>query len=339
MDNTSFESYKVEDRSYTSFIKREIHNKVSHGCFNPSQIAEIDIIISELTSNLIKHAGSGELLYRLSNDNGISVFEVICIDNGVGMGNVPQMMKDGISTKNTLGQGLGAIRRLSSLFQIYSLEKWGTVAYSKVISQPEQFYKPSKKGLEIRALNIPKTGEQVSGDGFHIKETETNTSIFFGDGLGHGQQAHHAVQQAIESFKNCSEKEPVEILKCIHHDIKKTRGVVGSIAVLDHQNMQWRICGIGNILVRLYSGIVFKNYMSYNGIMGLNIPNSMKNFEAPGENNQYLVMCSDGIRSRWDFARYTALFKYDLTIPAAILYKDFSRRNDDTSVLIGKLTV
>lgn len=339
MDNSFFKSYAIEDRSYTSFIKREIHAAVIQAQFSPARIGEIDIIVSELTSNLIKHAGGGELLYRIANENNRRIFEIICIDNGKGIGNVPHMMKDGVSTTKTLGQGLGAMQRLSNSFQIYSRENWGTISYLKVVSENGKLRSDANNKLELRALNVPKPGEEVSGDGHHVKRTRRYTSIFFGDGLGHGEQAHAAVMQAIESFDKCTETEPVSIIRYIHSCIKKSRGVVASVAVLDHEEKKWKICGVGNIAVRLYSGLMFKNYLSYNGIVGLNIPGTMTDFEAPCENNQHIIMASDGLRSRWDLTKYSALHKYDLIMQTAILYKDFARRTDDTSVLIGKIII
>lgn len=339
MDNTLFKSYAVEDRSYTSFIKREIHTAVSQTKFSPAKIGEIDIIVSELTSNLIKHAGGGELLYRLTCNNDVFVFEVICIDSGKGIENIAHMMKDGVSTTKTLGQGLGALQRLSNLFQIYSREKWGTISYSKVFSDTKKTTRENNCRLTIQALNVPKPGEEVSGDGHYVKKSRQYTSIFFGDGLGHGEQAHLAVTRAIESFQECPETDPASILRYIHDRIRKTRGVVASVAVLDHQHKTWKICGVGNIAVKLYNGLMFKSYLSYNGIIGLNIPGTMKDFELPCENNQHIIMASDGLRSRWDLTKYSTLYKYDLVVQAAILYKDFARRNDDTSILIGKITI
>src|SRR5690606_22184328 len=98
-----------------------------------------------------------------------------------------------------------------------------------------------------------------------------------------------------------------------------------------------RICGVGNISARLYGGIMFKHYTSYNGIIGSNMPKSIKESVIEAEQNQQLIMCSDGIRSRWDLTKYPSILKYDLMLLAASLYKDFNRRTDDSSVFIGKV--
>ncbi|MEO6038600.1 MAG: ATP-binding protein, partial [Saprospiraceae bacterium] len=110
-----FVSHKIEERSYIAFVKKEIQYIVAQANFKPGRAGEIDIIVSELTSNVVKHAGRGELLYQLYWENDVSILELICLDRGPGMNNVPQMMRDGISTTNTLGQGLGAIERLSDV--------------------------------------------------------------------------------------------------------------------------------------------------------------------------------------------------------------------------------
>ncbi|MEJ7644826.1 MAG: ATP-binding protein [Chryseolinea sp.] len=333
-----FTSYIVEERSYVSFIKREIHQKVVAAQFTHKQQGEIDIIISEITSNLIKHAARGEILYRVLPIEGSSpIFEVLCLDKGPGMADPAKMMKDGISTTKTLGNGLGAMERLSNLFQIFTLPKWGTIVYAKVGKPTERIPRKPGFSVEVKTLCVPKLGELVCGDGFSVKQTEDFINIFFGDGLGHGPPAKDAVDQAAKFFQECPETDPVIILRQMHEVAKKTRGLVASVAVLNRTSGQWSLCGLGNILTKLYTGIEYKNYLSYNGAVGLNIPNSMKASTIPAERNQHLIMCSDGLQSRWDLLKYPSVFKYDNTLLAAALYKDFSRGTDDSSSLIAKV--
>jgi len=328
-----FTSYRVDDRSFVAFVKREIHNELLQSHFNKTRIAEADIVLAELTSNLIKHAESGELLARLTNDKERSVLELITIDQGPGIGDIPKMMKDGVSTKSTLGHGLGAIQRLTNVFQIFSLPKWGTVSYSVMQSKEVA---PSGPGFDAKALLVPKPGESVSGDGFVVRKSKDQVRIFVGDGLGHGEHAHEAVVTAQEFFNRCQENDPVEILRLMHDAVRKTRGLVAAIAILNYSDRKWRFCGVGNIITRLYGGMTFKHYMSYNGIVGLNIPKSLNVSEMPAERNQQLIMSSDGLKTGWDFGKYPHIFKSDPMILASALYKDFSRRNDDATVLIGK---
>lgn len=334
----SFTSYQVEERSFVAYVKREIHQEASRRKFSEVETAEIDIIVSEITSNLIKHVGSGELLYRFVGEESESTFEIISIDRGKGM-DTALMVKDGISTSKTLGQGLGAIERLSDAAQFYSIPGWGTICYAMRTSKktPKQLVRKPGIDLDVRALCVNRPRETVCGDGYRVKRTESETKIFFGDGLGHGANAKEAIDRAGEFFMECPLSDPVEIIRLMHANVRRTRGLVATVAVLSRKTNEWAICGVGNTIVRIYSGIQYKNYMSYNGTVGLNLPNSMNATTIPAERNQHLIICSDGIQSRWDLSRYPSIYKYDNTILASAIYKDYTRGNDDSSILIAKV--
>lgn len=337
MDSTPFSTYRIDDRSYISFIKREIHNLVANIGFSSQRGGEVDIIVSELTSNLIKYSNGGELLYRTGIDGGGKFFEVYCLDNGPGIAQVSHMMQDGISSSGTRGEGLGAIRRLSSRFQLYSLPGWGTVAYSRV-------YATEKEPMAVRAaasfnvVNVCSPGESVSGDGYFVKESTGGFTVFLADGLGHGINAWQAAQEAIAVFRECPEQSPAEILRYMHPMVKKTRGLVATIAKLDVRSAEWKMCGIGNISTRVYTGLACRNYTPYNGIIGHNIPRTLNDSVVPVERHQALVMHSDGLRTRWNLNELPALLKYDPAMIAGVLFKDNARRTDDMTVLACKLS-
>jgi len=335
MDNRPFTSYEIEDRSFVAFVKREIHNAAVHESFGESRAGIIDIAVSELTSNIIKYASKGELLFRFSKEKDCKVFELICMDSGPGIKNITQAMKDGVSTTKSLGQGLGALERLSDIFQIYSIVKWGTVCYCKIYAVVQA---PSVQSLGIRfsALNVSKPGQTVSGDGFQIVFNSNYTKIFMGDGLGHGEAAYDAVQVAISNFGLCTKNDPAEILKFIHEPAKKTRGLVGAAVVADHRLKKWKICSIGNIETRLYDGILTKKHISHNGIIGANFPATLINHETALGRNQCLIMSSDGIRDRWELAQFPSILRYDPFMLAAVIYKDCARKNDDMSIVIAR---
>jgi hypothetical protein len=77
--------------------------------------------------------------------------------------------------------------------------------------------------------------------------------------------------------------------------------------------------------------------MSYNGIVGYNIPNTMNDQQYPSELYNQLILCSDGIKTRWDLSKYSVISRYDPTVLAAAIYKDHARRNDDMSVVVVKI--
>jgi anti-sigma regulatory factor (Ser/Thr protein kinase) len=326
------------DRSYFSILKKEIHALALTGVFSSKRLAEIDIVVAELVSNLSKHAGGGELFVKLVEEKKIQGIEIVSIDNGPGISDVRNMMQDGTSTKNTLGQGLGAMKRLSDTFQIFSQRGWGTIQLLRLYNKPLPPRRPDIK-MEIRSLLVPKPNETECGDGFCFRESNEYLKIFLGDGLGHGKEAALAVRTAIEAFKICPDDSPVEILRFMNQSVKKTRGLVATVAVLDLKEKKWKICGVGNIATKIHSAGFSKNHSPYNGIVGLNMPNSMNDQDLAYEAGQCLIMCSDGIKSKWDFMKYPGIMRHDLSLLGAALFKDFARNTDDMSIASCKINV
>ncbi len=276
-------------------------------------------------------------LYRAHISEGQNKLEIYCLDNGVGIINVHKIMNDGYSSSNTLGHGLGAIKRLSNDFQIYSMRNWGTVQYIRIYDKADTKVPPQIDGLNFAAVGVNYPGEKVCGDGYHIKYSKKGFQIFVGDGLGHGAYAHEAVSLAIKSFKQSIETDPSEILRNISDQVKKSRGLVATIACVDYATQNWTICGIGNINTRIYSGLENKTYTPYNGILGHNIPRTLNNTVVPYHKHQIIVMHSDGLRTRWNLNDLTSVIKQNPGIIATSLFKDNIRGTDDATVLVGKI--
>ncbi|MCX2480837.1 SpoIIE family protein phosphatase [Pedobacter sp. MC2016-15] len=334
MVDATHKSFSASDRSYFAIIKKEIHNLASSLNFDLHRIAELDIIVAEITSNLHKYANGGELLVGGFEVDQNCYIELICIDNGPGMTDLTRMMSDGYSSSSTMGHGFGSIKRLSDEFDIFSSKGWGTILVSRVFKTP--IAKKVKKGFEIRPLVVAKPGESTSGDGFYVKTTADYIKILVGDGLGHGPEANHAVNEAVKAFKQCPEHSPVEILRFLHTSVRKTRGLVATVAVIDTKTKQMRIAGVGNISTKLSGFLASKSHLSYNGIVGHNIPNTMNDQILDLKEYNLLTMCSDGMKSRWDINRFPSLIRADLSIQAAAIYKDFARLTDDMSVITAK---
>lgn len=338
MANNVHQLFNVTDRSYFAIIKREVHMLTLNAGFSVQKAGEIDIIVAELVSNLVKHGGGGDVMVKVEEENGKTYLELIGIDSGRGMTDVNRMMVDGVSTHNTLGQGMGAMKRLSHLFQVYSVKDWGTVTLIRIWKEEPALFNPTAL-TQIRSVIVPKPGETFCGDGFYHKQANDCIFFFLGDGLGHGPEANKAVTQAGEAFMKCHEKDPTAIIRHINASVKKTRGLVGTVVSLDIKERKWRICGIGNVQARIAEGIDLKGYMAYNGIIGLNVPNTLKTHEMPYESGQQLLMCSDGIKTRWDIFRYNTIMRYDLSILCATLMKDYFRKTDDASVVACKINL
>jgi anti-sigma regulatory factor (Ser/Thr protein kinase) len=332
MDNPTYISYLVDDRSYFSLLKKDINKKAGLAGFSAKKLDRLDIIVAEMTSNLLKYAEKGELLVCVTGEEEHEYVELIAIDNGPGIANPERMMLDGVSTASTSGSGLGSIKRLSDFFEVYSLQGWGTIMLCRLFKHAKP--KATYKNIVVRSITVAKPGEVVSGDGGVCLITPDYFKLLVADGLGHGVEANQAVREAAAAFKTCEDHDPVEIIKCIHESIKKTRGAVGTVIVFDFKSKVWKIAGVGNIATTMMNYQKAKSLMSYNGIIGHNIPAFMKAQEISINEFQRIVLCSDGLKTRWDTNKYEDINKYDLSILAAALYKDNAKKTDDMSVIV-----
>ena len=132
MDEHLHSKFVLPDRTYQALVRSELRKLAETAGFTGHRLGEAEIIIAEITSNLVKHTQKGgEILVRIFK-HPVRGIEFIAIDRGPGMIRPGKMMEDGSSTTNTLGQGLGAIRRLSDVFDLYSLPAWGTVLFSRL---------------------------------------------------------------------------------------------------------------------------------------------------------------------------------------------------------------
>lgn len=333
MDSSPHISFNASDRSYLAILKKDIHQIAADAGFDKKKLPEIDLVVSEMASNLIKHGGGGEILVRSS----AGFMELICIDNGPGIADVGKMMEDGMSTTKTLGHGLGSIRRLSDIFDIYSIKDWGTILLSRFYKDEVPQQQKKKNTAEVRSVIVAKPGETVCGDGHYLKQTKDHVRIFLGDGLGHGPDANKAVSEAIKAFRFCPHDGLSEIIRYMHQSVKRTRGLVGTIAQYSFKDKSWQICGVGNIATRMYNAAGIKSCLAYNGIIGMNVPATMKEQVLLSEYGQVLAMCSDGIKTRWESQKYPSIFRHDLSIFAAALYKDFARKTDDMSIVVSRI--
>jgi anti-sigma regulatory factor (Ser/Thr protein kinase)/serine/threonine protein phosphatase PrpC len=334
MDSNKQVVFNLNDRSYLGILKKDIVKIAVAAALPAKRIAELELVVSEIATNLLKHANGGELIVRTLSENGNAGIEIISVDNGPGMSDPARMIEDGVSTTKTLGHGLGSIKRLSDQFQLYSLKGWGTVLLSRIFSVALPA-NPAKAWAYPIVLNKP--GETVCGDGFAWKANPYFFKVILADGLGHGPLAHLAAQRACEAFRKSVFNNPSEIINDIHRYVKDTRGLVATVAVFDLVNKIWKICGVGNISTRLCNALTAKTYMPYNGIIGVNISARLQPQTIENETGSYLILCSDGISTRWDTSKHPAVFKYDLSILAAVIYKDYARQSDDMSVLVVKV--
>ena len=81
---------------------------------------------SELARNVVVHGGGGTLRLESLNDDQRRGLRLVFEDQGPGIPDIERALRDGYTTGNGLGLGLGGARRLSNEFEIDSRPGAGT---------------------------------------------------------------------------------------------------------------------------------------------------------------------------------------------------------------------
>lgn len=95
--------------------------------FKGSDLALIATAISEIARNIVVYAQRGEIDLSVAEEGDRRGIAVVGRDQGPGIPNVEQAMRDGFSTGGSLGLGLPGARRLMDDFEIESQVGIGTI--------------------------------------------------------------------------------------------------------------------------------------------------------------------------------------------------------------------
>ena len=108
-------SASLRTKKFTAEFNANINNQ-----------SRIITTVSELGHNILKYAGHGEITVHYNEASGQSFFEVLAVDDGPGISDIDQALKNDFSTGGTLGLGLPGIKRLMDDFIIDSSPGKGT---------------------------------------------------------------------------------------------------------------------------------------------------------------------------------------------------------------------
>lgn len=327
---------QVADASSVGQARRHAIAVAEYAGLTPEQVGNTSIIATELAVNLHVHGGGGELLINAlaAPTPGI---QLLAIDRGRGMSDVGRCLVDGYSTAGTAGQGLGAIRRLSSRFDVHSQPGSGTHGGTVVVSQILTKGVPTPgAGPDIGGVCVPVDGETVCGDGWIFDSTSGRCAILVADGLGHGPLAAEAAEAAMAIFRKRGTAEPSAFLTHAHAALRPTRGAAASLADIDLAHRVVRYVGVGNVAGRLVSDQGMRNMISNNGTLGLQIGRTLET-QYPWLENGILVMTTDGLVTGWSLDPYPGILRRHPAVIAAVLYRDWSRGRDDATVVVARI--
>lgn len=327
-------SILVEETSKTAEARRTAREMALDLGMDEGGAEQVAIATTEACTNLLKHAGGGQVLLQtgIEGSDAVPLLELLAVDQGPGMNNLVQCMEDGYSTASSPGQGLGALERLSKQLDIYTLAGKGTVVLAR--------WWVSRNGRHatqrIGAVNVSKPGQEVCGDSWGGAQSGDHLAIIVADGLGHGLEAKLASKEAVRQFDENPELPPKVLLARIHQALRSTRGAAVAVAHIDCTRGRLTFAGVGNISARIYAGSESRqNLVSLNGTAGHQCER-IQEFSYPWPADGLLVLHSDGLSTGTTLDSYPGLAARDPVVIAAVLYRDFCRGSDDATVVVAK---
>ncbi len=323
----------VADASYVSAARREVEATARRIGLDDEDVGRATLAASELATNLARHGGGGHLLVQTLPSKTVTGLELIALDRGRGMRDVNESLRDGMSTGGTSGTGLGAIRRQSDEFDIFSMPGQGTVVLARIWPGRNV---PKPAGVSVGVVNVAKPEEQVCGDSWGVNGGPQRVAALLADGLGHGPLANQAAEEARRLFVRDEVASPLATVQKIHAGLRATRGAAIGVVSLDLASDRAVFSGIGNIAGLLTAGGQTKRFVSMNGIAG-HSAERFQEFVYPCDGpGLVIVLHSDGLSANWSLDRYAGLAGRHPAVIAAVLYRDTSRGRDDATVLVMK---
>ena len=136
--------------------------------FDEATCGRLALVVTELCTNLVRHAQGGRLLVAVRAGLAGDAIEVLAVDSGPGMADVEHCLRDGVTTSTTPGTGLGAVHRLSDEFAAFSAAPGGTVVLARIAPRCTGAPLPATGRFSHGAVAVPAAGEARCGDAWAI---------------------------------------------------------------------------------------------------------------------------------------------------------------------------
>ena len=301
--------------------------------FDETANGRVGIVATELAGNLVKHAGGGALILRVAasiEDTSAQALglEIMSLDDGPGM-NVQRCMEDGYSTAGSPGTGLGAIKRLATGFEAYSLPGKGTVIVTQL--WPDAAH---EDGLRYRRRL------SAGGRGTAMRRRLER----FAPGQACSTSSSVTVWVTVQSRRRpamprwrCSRESRTWrrslLLETMHAAMRATRGAAVLAGHLDTVHNRLTCAGTGNIAGYIMAQPRPKGIVSMNGIVGHQI-HKVKEFSYDCGPEDLIILHSDGLTTHWKLDDFPGLASRSASLIAGMMFKHFKRGKDDATVVV-----
>jgi len=329
----------ITETSQVAAARRTALQMASSVGLPETETGALALVVTEAATNLVKHAQAGQLLLRTLDATEGPGVELLALDTGPGMTQVAQCLQDGYSTAGSPGTGLGAITRLASRWDLYSVPGQGTALLAQVVHRARRLpaggllHRAAPGPLAVGVVCVPYPGETVCGDAWMVAQQEARCLGLVVDGLGHGPVAAEAAHAVVQACRQHHTRPPEGLLAIAHRAAQGTRGAAVGLVEIDTATQLLRFAGVGNIAGVVWTATGSRGLASHNGIVGHTMRRRQA-FTSPWSPEAVVVLHSDGLQTRWRLDSYPGLARRQPSLIAGVLYRDFTRGRDDVTVLV-----
>lgn len=254
-------------------------------------------------------------------------------DSGPGIHDVEGAIADRYSTVGGLGTGLGTVNRLMDELEFSSAATGGLHLVCV------RWVRPSLSGafdrrLAFGAATRPCRYSRENGDAFLVRQWPGSALVGVIDGLGHGQFAQRAAHAARQYVEQHFDQPLVNLFRGAGRACRATRGVVMALARFDLERKTVELASVGNIETRIAGSPQKLNLTVRRGIVGLNAPEAVVTENSwPGDG--WLIMHSDGLTTRWDWAQFREVEHHSASVIAQRMLLTLGKQDDDATVVVA----
>lgn len=293
---------------------------------------QMELVCAEIITNQNKFAERSGLFQVWEVSQPEPALDLFAMDFGPGIADLAQAQEDGYTTAGTMGKGLGAIRRLTHLNEIYSVprgsagqELWhGLAVWARFCISGS----PSQGGYEVGAYSRAYQDLPSNGDCLCVRADAAKVRWLHMDALGHGPHAASVIERA-EGFLDDAPLKSV--LERISAHLHGSRGAVGVVAEADMRSGVVDLCGVGDMRTVLIGETEKRGLSFAPGVLG-HAHRSFEILTLPLPRGTTLITASDGIRQTWDLDSFPGLWRLHPQMAALLLGNIVGRTSDDRSV-------
>jgi anti-sigma regulatory factor (Ser/Thr protein kinase) len=300
----------------------------------------MELVCNEIITNQLKYAGRHGLVQIWEHSNNeFTALDLFALDYGPGIPNLPAALRDGYTTSGTMGKGLGAIQRLSSECEFYTLphglaseSPWHGVAvwarfYAGDKPRPRRF----QCGHFVRAYQ----DDVYNGDCICVLPDNHRVKWLHADGLGHGKEAAEALIGADAVLDTVT---PLDgTLQNLSRRLRGGRGAVAMACEIDFNARTLHVCGVGDMGAFLVCNGERRVLNFSPGVLG-HEHRSFELIEQAFPQQALLITASDGLRRNWGLSTYPGLWRLHPQLIALLLGNVTTRNNDDKSIFVVRTT-